>query len=326
MAVALVFPGQGSQKLGMGRALANNFPIAAEWFARFDDALNLPLSQLMWGEDAEALTDTAITQPALLAVSLAVLAVWQQEFGFNTAEHSGFVAGHSLGEYSALAAAGALDWLAAIRLVHLRGQLMKQAGLARPGAMAALLGASTSDAQALIAEAAKLGVCVAANDNADGQLVLSGEVAALACAGELAGALPKVRWMPLNVSGAFHSPLMASAAEQLQQALASVALTDPAVPVIMNVTAAPCQSATAIKPLLVQQLCQPVRWRETMQSLHASGVDTVVEVGSGRVLSGLAKRSGLAWQQILTADATSDSVEEILTVGQGLVAATETNR
>jgi [acyl-carrier-protein] S-malonyltransferase len=321
MTTALLFPGQGSQKLGMGQELANAFPAAKSWFERVDDALSLPLSQLMWGDDEAALTDTAIAQPALLAVSLAVMAVWQQDFGLSLSQPTqpsptqqprvSHVAGHSLGEYSALAAAGCLDWLDAARLVRLRGQLMQQAGVSKPGAMAALLGASAEDAAQLVQQAATAGICVAANDNADGQLVLSGEVAALELAGNLARALPKVRWMPLNVSGAFHSPLMAGAADQLQQALAMVTAADPVVPVVMNVTAQPCQSAAEVKTLLVQQLCHPVRWRETLLTLHQQGVKTVIEVGSGRVLSGLAKRSGLDWQM-----RSAETPEEVAAVAQ----------
>jgi [acyl-carrier-protein] S-malonyltransferase len=316
MTIALLFPGQGSQKLGMGQELANAFPAAKSWFQQVDDALSLPLSQLMWGDDEAALTDTAIAQPALLAVSLAVMAVWQQDFGLSLSQpiqqqRVSHVAGHSLGEYSALAAAGCLNWFDAARLVRLRGQLMQQAGVSKPGAMAALLGASAEDAAQLVQQAASAGVCVAANDNADGQLVLSGEVAALELAGNLARALPKVRWMPLNVSGAFHSPLMAGAAEQLQQALATVAAADPVVPVVMNITAQPCQSAAEVKTLLVQQLCHPVRWRESLLTLHQQGVKTVIEVGSGRVLSGLAKRSGLDWQM-----RSAETPEEVAAVAE----------
>lgn len=290
MARAFTFPGQGSQTVGMGKDLSDSFKSARELFEEIDEALKQNLSRLMWQGPAEELQLTENAQPALMAVSLAVMRVLEREAGFNLASKVKFVAGHSLGEYSALAAASAMGVADTARLLKLRGQSMQKAVPVGQGAMAALLGADLDAAKASAAEGAKTGVCQVANDNAPGQVVISGAVAAVEAAIAAAKARGVKRAMMLPVSAPFHCALMQPAADAMQEALAAISLNDPLAPLIANVTASPVDDAEEIRRLLVTQVTGLVRWRESVEYLAANGVDTVVEVGAGKVLSGMAKR------------------------------------
>ena len=290
MTRALTFPGQGSQTVGMGRDLAESFAAAREVFEEVDEALNEKLSALMFEGPSDTLTLTQNAQPALMAVSLAVVRVLEREAGFDVARHAAYVAGHSLGEYSALAAAGALGVADTARLLRKRGQAMQRAVPVGEGAMAALLGVELDAAKAIVADAAQGEVCAAANDNGGGQIVISGHKAAVERAMALATERGVKRAMPLPVSAPFHSPLMAPAAREMEEALAQVALKPPRVPVIANVTAAPVSDPETIRGLLVEQVTGMVRWRETVESFKGLGVTETVELGTGKVLSGLAKR------------------------------------
>lgn len=289
---ALVFPGQGSQSLGMGRALAEAFAPAREVLEEIDDALGQKLSTLMFEGPAETLTLTENAQPALLAVSLAVMRTLAREASFDLARHADYVAGHSLGEYSALAAAGTFSLGAAAKLVKRRGIAMQRAVPVGEGAMAALIGCELDEARAIAAEAAQDEVCVPANDNGGAQVVLSGHKAAIERAVELAIARDVKRAVVLPVSAPFHSPLMAPAAREMEDALAEATMAPPRVPLIANVTAMPVSDPDSIRRLLVEQVTGLVRWRETIESLASLGVDTVVEIGAGKVLTGLVKRIG----------------------------------
>jgi [acyl-carrier-protein] S-malonyltransferase len=292
MAKALVFPGQGSQAVGMGRELAATFAEAREVFAEVDDALSQKLSALMFeGPEAE-LTLTENAQPALMAVSAAVVAVLRRQGGLDLALAVGYVAGHSLGEYSALYAAGSFSLADTARLLKLRGRSMQKAVPVGQGAMAALLGADLEAAQAIAAAAAAESgrVCAVANDNAPGQVVVSGDVIAVDLAIAIAAGRGFKRAIRLPVSAPFHCPLMAPAADAMAEALAGVSLKAPVVPVVANVTATAVRDPDEIRRLLVEQVTGLVRWRESMLYLKAEGVDTVVELGSGKVLAGLAKR------------------------------------
>ena len=287
---AFVFPGQGSQAVGMGKALADAFPQASAVFAEVDDALGQRLSVLMFeGPEAE-LTLTANAQPALMAVSLAALAVLRAEAGLDLARDVAFVAGHSLGEYSALAAAGALPLAATARLLRLRGHAMQKAVPVGAGAMAALLGAEADVAAAISEEAAQGEVCQVANDNGGGQVVVSGAKAAVERAIEIAKGRGIKRAILLPVSAPFHCEMMQPAAEAMAQALAEAPLRAPCVPLVANVTAAPVTNPDEIRDLLVAQVTGTVRWRECMAFMAGQGVTRFVECGAGRVLSGLVKR------------------------------------
>jgi [acyl-carrier-protein] S-malonyltransferase len=280
-------PGQGAQRVGMGRDLAERFPAARETFAAVDDALGVPLSRLMWEGPEDELTLTHNTQPAILAHSAAVWAVVKDRAGAV-----GAAAGHSLGEYSAHVAAGTLSVTAAAELVRRRGELMYAAGQARPGAMAAVLGLATAQVDQACNEASGSdGVAVAANLNAPDQTVISGDPAAVSRAGEGCKTRGAKRVLPLKVSGAFHSPLMAPAVDGLHDALTGVAFADPAFPVIANASGEAVRTGTDAKRLLVDQLTAPVRWVACMQSAATlvPGA-TFVEIGPGGVLSGLLKR------------------------------------
>ena len=290
MARAFTFPGQGSQTVGMGKDLSDSFKSARELFEEIDEALKQNLSRLMWQGPAEELQLTENAQPALMAVSLAVMRVLEREAGFNLASKVKFVAGHSLGEYSALAAASAMGVADTARLLKLRGQSMQKAVPVGQGAMAALLGADLDAAKASAAEGAKTGVCQVANDNAPGQVVISGAVAAVEAAIAAAKARGVKRAMMLPVSAPFHCALMQPAADAMQEALAAISLNDPLAPLIANVTASPVDDSEVIRRLLVTQVTGLVRWRESVEYLAANGIDTVVEVGAGKVLSGMAKR------------------------------------
>ena len=290
MARALAFPGQGSQQVGMGKALHDAFPAAREVFQEVDDALELGLSRIVFDGPAETLTLTENAQPALMAVSLAVVRVLKAEAGLEPAAIGAFVAGHSLGEYSALAAAGSLPLADAARLLRRRGQAMQEAVPVGEGAMIAVLGLELETAQAIAAEAAQGEVCEIANDNAPGQVVLSGAGAAVERAAEAAKAHGARRVVPLPVSAPFHCRLLEPAAEAMREALDSVVLGPPDPPLIANVTAAPVSDPNAIRRLLVEQVTATVRWRESVLEMKRRDVDVLVEIGAGRVLANLARR------------------------------------
>ena len=290
MTRALVFPGQGSQAVGMGRDLAGAFAAARDVFDEVDEALRQGLSRLMFeGPEAE-LTLTENAQPALMAVSMAVMRVLERDAGLDLGRHVAFVAGHSLGEYSALAAARSFSLADAAKLLKRRGQAMQRAVPVGAGAMAALLGLELDAARAAAQEAAQDEVCAVANDNGAGQVVVSGDKAAVERAVAIASAKGAKRAIMLPVSAPFHCPLMAPAAREMEEALAEVALRAPHVPVVANITAAPVSDPDEIRRLLVEQVTGMVRWRESVLAMKQAGVRELVEVGAGRVLSGLAKR------------------------------------
>jgi [acyl-carrier-protein] S-malonyltransferase len=292
MTRAFVFPGQGSQAVGMGRALAEAFAPAREAFEEADEALKQRLSRLMFEGPESELTLTENAQPALMAVSLAVMRVLEREGGFRASDKLAFVAGHSLGEYSALAAAGALGLADAARLLKRRGQAMQKAVPVGEGAMAALLGVDLPAAQEIAAAAAAESgeVCACANDNAPGQVVLSGSKKAIDRALAIAPAKGARRAVPLPVSAPFHCPLMQPAAEAMAEALADVALSMPAVPLVANITAKQVSDPETIRGLLVRQVTGMVRWRESVAYMKEQGVDKIAEIGAGKVLAGLVKR------------------------------------
>lgn len=289
MSIAFTFPGQGSQAVGMGKDLADAFPEAAAVFAEVDDALGEKLSETMWNGPEETLTLTANAQPALMAVSMAVIRVLEAK-GFDLKSKVSFVAGHSLGEYSALCAAGTFSIADTARLLRIRGNAMQAAVPVGKGAMAAIIGLEHADVDAICREASALGSCQIANDNGGGQLVISGEKAAVEKAAALASEKGAKRALMLPVSAPFHSSLMAPAAEAMREALAKVEKHNPSVPVIANVLAAPVSDAEEIARLLVEQVTGQVRWRETVEWFAANNVATLYEVGSGKVLTGLARR------------------------------------
>jgi [acyl-carrier-protein] S-malonyltransferase len=290
MSRALVFPGQGSQAVGMGRELAEAFAGARHTLEEVDEALKQKLSKLMFEGPESELTLTENAQPALMAVSLAVMRVLEREGGLDLRRHAAFVAGHSLGEYSALCAAGAFEIADTARLLKRRGLAMQRAVPVGAGAMAALLGLELDAARAVAEEAAQGEVCAAANDNGPGQVVVSGDKAAVERAVKLAAERGARRAIMLPVSAPFHCPLMAPAAQEMEEALAATALAAPAVPLVANVTAGAVDDPETIRRLLVEQVTGLVRWRESVLYMKQQGVDTVVELGAGRVLAGLVKR------------------------------------
>jgi [acyl-carrier-protein] S-malonyltransferase len=290
MSIAFVFPGQGSQAVGMGRALAESFAAARDVFDEVDAALGEKLSAVMWQGPAETLTLTENAQPALMAVSLAAMRVLETAAGLDLARDAKFVAGHSLGEYSALAAAGALSIADTARLLRIRGQAMQKAVPVGVGAMAALLGLEFDVAAAVAGEAAQGEVCQAANDNGGGQVVISGNKTAVERAVEIARTRGAKRAMMLPVSAPFHCALMQPAADAMAEALARVAVKPPVVPVVANIVAKPISDPAEIVRSLVAQVTGTVRWRECVAAMAASGVTTFYEVGAGKVLSGLCKR------------------------------------
>ncbi len=290
MSRAFIFPGQGSQAVGMGAALAEAFPAAREVFEEVDDALSQRLSRLMFEGPESDLTLTENAQPALMAVSLAVVRVLEREGNLALADKAAFVAGHSLGEYSALAAAGALSIDDTARLLKRRGQAMQAAVPVGQGAMAALLGLDLAAAKAVAEEAAQGDVCTAANDNAEGQVVLSGDAEAIERAVEIAPGKGAKRAIMLSVSAPFHCALMAPAADVMATALAEVTLRPPRPPLIANVTAEATDEPDTIRRLLVEQVTTMVRWRESVLCMRDRGVDTLVELGAGKVLTGLSRR------------------------------------
>ncbi len=290
MSLAFIFPGQGSQSVGMGKALAETFPQARDVFAEVDSALGQNLSGLMFEGPEADLTLTANAQPALMAVSLAVTRVLQAEAGLDLATQARFIAGHSLGEYSALAAAGTFSLGDTARLLRIRGDAMQKAVPVGEGAMAALLGADLATGIAIAAEAAQGQVCQVANDNGGGQVVVSGHKGAVERAMEISKARGIKRAIALPVSAPFHCALMKPAAEVMAQALASVAMQAPCVPLVANVLAAPLTDPEEIRRRLVEQVTGTVRWAESIAYMAHEGVDSFYELGTGKVLSGLVKR------------------------------------
>jgi [acyl-carrier-protein] S-malonyltransferase len=290
MTFAFVFPGQGSQVVGMGQELAGAFPAAAEVFQEVDDALGENLSRLMFEGPEETLILTENAQPALMMVSLAVLKVLESEGGFDLKETAKFVAGHSLGEYSALAAVGTFSISDAARLLKTRGRAMQEAVRVGEGAMAALLGLDLDVATKVADEASQGEICTAANDNANGQVVISGAKTAVERAIDIAKANGARRGVLLPVSAPFHCALMAPAANVMADALAGIRMEQPGVPLVANVTACDVTDPAEIRRLLVEQVTGMVRWRESVLFMKENGVTNLVEVGAGKVLSGLARR------------------------------------
>ena len=291
MAVAFVFPGQGSQDVGMGRELAQAFGAAREVFEEVDEVLSQNLSQIMWEGPKETLTLTENAQPALMAVSMAVMRVLEREKGFSLKDKVKFVAGHSLGEYSALAAAGAFSLADAARLLKLRGQVMQAAVPVGKGAMSALLGVGIDVARKVADAAAGGDVCQIANDNEPSQVVLSGDRSALDRVPEVGKKFGVRRAVPLPVSAPFHCSLMQPAADAMAEALEHVEVKSPVVPVVANVIGRPITDPADIKKRLVEQVTGTVRWRECVTYMTANGVTDIYEIGAGKVLSGLVKRT-----------------------------------
>lgn len=291
MAIAFVFPGQGSQDVGMGKALADNFASARAVFDEVDEALGQKLSAIMWDGPKETLTLTENAQPALMAVSMAVMRVLEQEKGFRLQDKVKFVAGHSLGEYSALAAAGAFSLSDTARLLKLRGQAMQKAVAVGEGAMAALLGVGMDVAVKVAAEAAQGDCCQVANDNEPTQVVLSGHKRAIDRVAEIGKPLGVRRAVNLPVSAPFHCALMQPAADAMAEALSKVKVSAPVVPVVANVVATAISDPGEIKQRLVEQVVGTVRWRECVAYMAANGITDFYEIGSGKVLAGLVKRT-----------------------------------
>jgi [acyl-carrier-protein] S-malonyltransferase len=298
MTRAFLFPGQGSQAIGMGKAIADAFAPAREVFQEVDDALSQKLSKIMWEGPESDLVLTENAQPAIMAASIAVVRVLEREMSLDVAKHARLVAGHSLGEYSALCAAGAFTLADTARLLKTRGQAMQSAVPVGEGGMIALIGAEIEQAEEVARQAAAAGgTCVVANDNAPGQVVISGSADAIARAPDIAKALGIKRAMPLAVSAPFHSPLMQPAADRMAEVLAAVAIRPLAVPVLANVTAAEANDPEAVRRLLVEQVTGRVRWRESILALKSLGVETTVEFG-GKVLTGMVKRIDPSLQMI----------------------------
>ncbi|BAT60975.1 malonyl CoA-acyl carrier protein transacylase [Variibacter gotjawalensis] len=290
MANAFTFPGQGSQVVGMGKALAEAFPVARAVFDEVDDALGEKLTTIMWDGPIETLTLTENAQPALMAVSVAVARVLAGEARLDLAKDAKFVAGHSLGEYSALAAAGTFSLADTARLLRIRGQAMQKATPVGTGAMAAIMGLEFEQVAEVAKEAAQGEVCQAANDNGGGQVVLSGHKTAVERACEIAKAKGAKRALMLTVSAPFHCALMQPAADAMAEALAKVQASAPAAPVVANVTASAVSDPAAVVKNLVAQVTGTVRWRESVAYMADQGVTTFYELGSGKVLTGLVKR------------------------------------
>lgn len=290
MSAAFMFPGQGSQSVGMGKPLAQAFASARQVFAEVDAALDQKLTRIIWEGPAEELTLTENAQPALMAMSLAVMRVLEAEAGVDLARNAAFVAGHSLGEYSALAAAGALSISEAARLVRLRGRAMQESVPVGIGAMAALIGLEFGQAVAVAEQASEGEVCQAANDNGGAQVVVSGHRAAVERAVEIARKNGARRATMLSVSAPFHCALMQPAADVMRAALAEVSIKPPVVPVVANVSATPLRDPAEIARALIAQVTGTVRWRESVRVMAATGVDRFYEVGAGKVLSGLVRR------------------------------------
>ncbi len=292
MKYAFVFPGQGSQFVGMGKELADNFASAKEVFDEVNDALEQDLFKIMTSGPEHELTLTANTQPALMAHSMAVVRVLEKEFGISLKDKATFVAGHSLGEYSAACAGGVFSLSDTAKLLRIRGTAMQKAVPVGLGGMAAVLGVSFKDIDALVEACAdENNICVAANDNSDGQVVLSGHMAAIDKAVEIASEFGAKRCVKLPVSAPFHSPLMKPAAEAMARALMQVESKDSNIPLISNVLAAPITNDKEIIKNLIEQVTGTVRWRETITFMKEQGITDIIELGAGKVLSGIAKRS-----------------------------------
>lgn len=289
MTTALIFPGQGSQTVGMGKELYDNFAVARAVFEEVDAALGEKLSDVIFNGPQETLTLTQNAQPAIMATSIAALRVLVSETDFKVSDAK-FVAGHSLGEYSALCAAGAISLAETARLLRVRGNAMQQAVPAGNGAMAALIGVDTQQAEQIANEAAGEDICSVANDNGGGQVVISGARAAVERAVDIAKAKGVKRAVMLDVSAPFHCALMASAAGVMDQALSAATIQSPIVPLVANVTASQISDPAIIRQLLVDQVTGMVRWRESMEYLKAQGVTKAIEIGAGKVLAGLMKR------------------------------------
>ena len=294
---AFIFPGQGSQAVGMGKVLADAFAPARELFQEVDEELSQHLSRLMWEGPESDLVLTENAQPAIMAASLATIRVLEREGGLDLARHARLVAGHSLGEYSALCAAKSFTLGDTAKLLKIRGRAMQEAVTVGEGAMSALIGADVALAETVAKEAVesappteKNPVCVVANDNAPGQVVISGTKAAVERAGEIAKAKGVKRVLPLSVSAPFHCPLMRPAADKMAEALAAVTIRPPAVPLIANVTAAETAEPDTIRRLLVEQVTARVRWRESVLAFRGAGVEMTVEAGGNKVLTGMVKR------------------------------------
>ncbi len=290
MSTAFIFPGQGSQKTGMGRELAETFAAAREVFQQVDEALGRKLSDIIWGEDEAALTLTENAQPALMAVSLAVVRVLEKDFGIEVGKAARFAAGHSLGEYSALAATGTFSIDRTAKLLQTRGRSMQHAVAPGEGAMAAILGLELGQVEEVAARAAGGEVCEVANDNAPGQVVVSGHKGAVERAAIIARDAGAKRAVMLPVSAPFHCSLMQKAAEAMSWALGEASENSPVIPVLANVTARPETSPGEIVSNLVRQVTGRVRWRESMAFMAAEGVDFFAELGAGKVLTGLVRR------------------------------------
>ena len=315
MTIAYTFPGQGSQQVGMGAELAQTFESARSVFEEVDEALGQNLSQIAWEGPEDTLTLTENAQPALMAVSVAAARVLENEKGVSLKDTAKFVAGHSLGEYSALAASGALSLADTARLLKIRGQSMQAAVPVGEGAMAALLGLDLPEAQNLAEAAAEDDVCQAANDNAPGQVVISGSKAAVDRAVELASEFGARRAVLLPVSAPFHCALMQPAADAMAEALADVEISSPAVPLVANVVAGEVTEPEEIRKRLVEQVTGAVRWRESVLYMAGAGVTTLYEIGAGRVLTGLARRieRSLEANSVGTPDEVEAAAEKLKT-------------
>ena len=289
MTLAFTFPGQGSQSIGMGQSLSEAFPSSRAVFEEVNDALEQNLSGLMWAGPIEDLTLTANTQPALMACGLAAMRALKDEFGIDVSQAK-FVAGHSLGEYTALCAAGSVSLADTARLLRIRGNAMQEAVPVGAGAMAALLGASVDDAEKAAKAGRAHGICQIANDNATGQIVLSGEKAAVQAACEAATELGVKKAMMLNVSAPFHCDMMAPAAEAMKRALTEVEFKTPVVPVVNNVQARPVSNPDQLREDLVKQVTGRVRWRESVEWMHENGLELLAEPGCGKVLTVMLRR------------------------------------
>ena len=288
---AIVFPGQGSQVVGMGKDLFENFTSAREVFQKVDEILGVNLAKIMFEGPSDELTKTENTQPALMAVSIALITVLEKEFGKKFEDLCSFTAGHSLGEYSALCAAKSLTLEETAKLLQVRGREMAKCGEKTTGAMAAILGVEIEVVNAIASEAAQGEVCQVANDNSVGQVVISGSKSAIDRAIEIAKLKGAKRALALPVSGAFHSALMLDAQNKMKDALAKAEVKSPAVPVVANVTASIVTDPNQIRDLLAKQITGSVRWRETMLFLASQGVEEIIEIGSGKVLAGLVGRT-----------------------------------
>ena len=287
---AFVFPGQGSQSIGMGKVFYDTFASSKAVFEEVDDALDQKLSKIIFEGPEDSLVLTENAQPALMAVSLSIIAALEKEMGIQFQNQASFVAGHSLGEYSALAAAKALSIGDTAKLLKIRGQSMQKAVPVGQGAMAAILGLEIEDVHALSTQAAQSQTCVVANDNCPGQVVISGNKQAVERAIEIAKEMGAKRSVLLNVSAPFHCPLMQPAADRMREALSDAKISNPIVPVITNVRAEACTDPETIRELLVEQVTGMVRWRESVQKMADLGVTQIVEIGAGQVLTGLTKR------------------------------------